>query len=278
MSLVAAALWSLAAWFAVAFVAAGFEALRAGAESDLVTLAGAHVLVYSLVLFALLRVYGPEASIRDFLGLRRTSPVAVVGAILLGAGSSPILNKLGDLWMDRFPSGDSADDELQDKMIHAVSGGRITLIVVLGIVLPLVYEFFFRGAIYGSIRRRVGAPGVRDDLVPLWALVASTVLFAGQLSSALPLYLLLGLGLGWIRQTSGSLVPVLFGRVAFALVPLAPLFLGRSIDDDIVYPRGFMPASIAVAVLGGLLIVWTAKKSVGASAARSHDDIPLTAG
>jgi membrane protease YdiL (CAAX protease family) len=89
------------------------------------------------------------------------------------------------------------------------------LAVLVGIVVPIGEEIFFRGLTYGALRRRLGRHV---------AVLASAVFFAAahvQLVEFLPI-LILGLILAYLYEYTGSLVP---GMIAHAVNNLAALVL-----------------------------------------------------
>ncbi len=89
------------------------------------------------------------------------------------------------------------------------------LAVLVGVVVPIGEEIFFRGLTYGALRRRLGRHT---------AVIASAVFFAAahvQLVEFLPI-LILGLILAYLYEYTGSLVP---GMMAHAVNNLAALVL-----------------------------------------------------
>ena len=182
------------------------------------------------------------------LGLTRPRPLDLLAALVAGAASSPLLNALGDAWIAKLDAGNDDDVAADQALIGHVAGGRFTLVLVLGLLLPLVSEIFVRGAVYGGLRRGRTAG---------MCIAATAIFFGSTYTAALPMWLLLGAALAWIREMTGNVWASLVARVAFASVPLIPLFLGRSLDDDFVYPRWVWGASAAGVVLGLLFIKWT---------------------
>ncbi len=245
MSFFAAALWTLGGSLFVSLLAGLVDSLRPGSVNDLVSLSACHALAYSVALLVILQMYARKSSGRELLGLTRPRPLDLLAALLVGAGSAPLLNALGDAWVAKL---DTVDDATDLAILGHVAGGRFTLVLILGLVLPLVSEIFVRGAVYGGLRRGRTAG---------MCIVATAVFFGSTYSAALPMWLVLGLGLAWLREATGNVWASLVARVAFASVPLVPLFLGRSLDDDYVYPHWVWAASVAALVLGLLFIKWT---------------------
>jgi membrane protease YdiL (CAAX protease family) len=248
MSFFAAARWTLGASLFVSLLAGLVDSLRPGSLNDLVSLSACHALAYSAALLVILQMYARSSSGRQLLGLTRPRPLDLLAALLVGAGSAPLLNALGDAWVAKLDTVDDATDQADQAILSHVAGGRFTLVLILGLLLPLVSEIFVRGAVYGGLRR-----GRTSGM----CIVATAVFFGSTYSAALPMWLVLGLGLAWLREATGNVWASLVARVAFASVPLVPLFLGRSLDDDFVYPRWVWGASVAALALGLLFIKWT---------------------
>lgn len=94
-------------------------------------------------------------------------------------------------------------------------GDVAMLAVLVGIVVPIGEEIFFRGLTYGALRRRLGRH---------LAVLASAAFFAAahlQIVEFLPI-LILGLILAYLYEFTGSLVP---GMIAHAVNNLAALAL-----------------------------------------------------
>ena len=94
----------------------------------------------------------------------------------------------------------------------------LTLIAV-AVLAPIAEEIFFRGFLYGGLRRRMGALG---------AMLTSTLLFTAlhfSLDAFIPIFVL-GLFLAWLYERTGSLYPGMLLHAAnngLALVLLAIL-------------------------------------------------------
>jgi membrane protease YdiL (CAAX protease family) len=248
MSFFAAALWTLGASLLVSMVAGLVDALRPGSVNDLVSLSACHALAYSVALLVVLQIYARKSSGRVLLGLTAPRPLDLVAALLVGAGSSPLLNALGDAWVSRFSTDGDGDDSADQAILEHVAGGRFTLVIVLGLLLPIVSELFVRGAVLGGLRRGRTAG---------WSIVCTAVFFGATYTAAMPMWFVLGLGLAWLREATGNLWSSLVARVAFAMVPLVPLFLGHSLYDTLVYPRWAWGASIGAVAVGLAYLKWT---------------------
>jgi membrane protease YdiL (CAAX protease family) len=167
--------------------------------------------VYAAILAALLLAFGGLAGARDRLGFRFTSSrdlllgvglniAALFAALLLYAlftplfGSPltiaiPVLKSVTDV--TRFPHA--------DLLTLALIFARVFVLV------PLVEELFFRGALYGWLRRYLPA---------LPTILLTAVLFGFEhtawgmpmprLFFLVPLAFVYGIAVGWVRERTGS--------------------------------------------------------------------------
>ena len=96
MTLLEAVAWSAALSIVTTVLVQITESARPGASLDLVNITVCTVVALSIFLFAMLRVYAPESSIRDVLGMRAVSPIAAGLAIAIGVLISPGLSLVDD--------------------------------------------------------------------------------------------------------------------------------------------------------------------------------------
>ena len=117
-------------------------------------------------------------------------------------------------------SGKSADDlakvaeDLGDKVHNPADA--IVFIVVVGLIAPICEEVFFRGLLFRSFEKRLGA---------WWALGLSSVLFAathGQLLQFVPL-IAAGAVFGYLVVRTGRLGPAIVAHTAFNLTTVVSL-------------------------------------------------------
>jgi hypothetical protein len=185
-------------------------------------------------------VYAPAASVREVLGVRVSSPVATLLAMAGGVALCPALSVIDDYMTKRFPM---TPEELEriEKMTHATTiPERVVLLVAFGIVIPVSEELFFRGALFGGLRR-----GRAEGL----AVLGSAAFYALSHLDVRSLLttLVLGLFAAWLRGRSGSVVPSALAIVAYSTVPLIPEMMGK---EDLVFgPRVAVGGAVAAAVL-----------------------------
>lgn len=221
MSFLAAAGWTLLVGVVFELVLGFTEAVHPGAASDLVSITTSRLIAYSAVFFVMLRVHEPEASIRSVLALRRVPVLAVLLALVVGAGLSPL-----GMWIEsqlalRMPPT-SAELEALDRLFASPTLARkIGLIASFSVLLPIADELYFRGALFTQLKR--GRPA---QLV----FVATAAYDALPLVSSprdLPSMFVAVLAIAWIRAATGSVVPAAAARAAFFAVQVVPLALGR---------------------------------------------------
>jgi membrane protease YdiL (CAAX protease family) len=263
LSFLAAAGWTFAVSLTLGIVIQLCDDARPGASADLVTFTTAYVLTHLVALFVLLRIYEPESSIREVIGLRKTSVPAMLLALPLGAGAYPTMNALDDLVSRRFPL---TEDETA-LVVKLVSAGtpsrRVFLVASLVFLLPLVEDVFFRGFLFG---------GLKKGRTLMMAVVGTALFYAlaqGDVRS-LPSALVLGLTLSWLRAHTGSLVPAMLAHAAYAAVPVVHLLLGQDPAHD-TYPRALLLGGAVATILCAAAVHFAAAKDPRAALARLAD-------
>ena len=220
MTFLAAAAWSIALGLGTSVVLELTESARPGAAADLVNFTVCRVVAFSVFLFVMLRIYAPQSSIRDVLGVRAVSPLAAVLAIALGALVAPGLSMIDDAIEKRFPVSTEDSDLLSQLLDVSSPRARVVLFASFVVVIPLCEELFFRGILFRGMRR-----GRAEGL----AVLGSAVLYGLSRVDfrSLPTGLVLGLLTGWLRGRSGSLVPPVLAHTALYAALLVPVLIGR---------------------------------------------------
>lgn len=266
MTYFGAALWACGMTAVFLFGLVFVVSVRPAAQSDLVTKFGCQVIATLLALFVILRMYAPEKSIRDFLGIRSTHVGFYPLALSLGVSVQVPANVLYDLITRRYPTLTEHDNSLYEDL----SKGRLSRIVaifVLALAGPLVEEIFFRGALFRPLRKRYDAAGV---------VLATSLFFAAshlEWQMIAPIAIV-GLSLGVLRSASGSLVPSFLMHAAFNGVTLYSLITrgaGEAADTSPI-PFKIALAGSLVTVLLLALATWLGDKSAWATEARQRDE------
>ncbi|MBI4955760.1 MAG: CPBP family intramembrane metalloprotease [Myxococcales bacterium] len=259
MTLLLAALWAAGLTLALMLLIAGLG--RAGAV-DPVTPVVCQVAVYGLGLFALLRVHGPDASIREFVAARAVHPGFYGLAALLGAGLNLSADRLYELVRLLWPP---AEPDVCFELIFRAAGTTQQGVLVAAVVLavPACEEVIFRGALFGrlALTRR-----------PIEVIAWTGLCFAlahvepRQALAILPM----ALCLGWVRHATGSLWPPLILHGCFNATSIALLYFAAAPtapDAVELPPCGALEVPLAwelgsallgLAAFGGML--WLARR------------------
>jgi uncharacterized protein len=242
------------------------------AGSELLGATVIQVVCYSAALFALLRVYAPESSIRAVIALRAPSRWSALPlALILGPSLYLVCNYLYELVLTRWPL--ESDGVLAKEWEEGRTGLRVALVCAVVFAGPLAEEVIFRGAMFSFVRRyavdapafsigailrravsavdpdepREGMPVLRPWL---WEVIAATsvafILVHLEPRRFLPL-VPAALALGWIRARTGSLLSSVALHASFNATPfLLELRFGDTLD---AVPSAWSLGAAAVAVL-----------------------------
>ena len=175
---------------------------------------------YLLLVAALLLTPGSWSRAVQVYGLNIRPNAALLGLLVGGALSTALLlaySLLGEwgplkaslIWIGR----DGGRLGFIDPATTAISLLRGTVLAALG------EELMFRGALFDLLRRRL----------PAWTTIAGTALLWTAIHfgvpSAMPYAFVLGLGLGWVRERTGSVVPGLLFHVLHNTLLFAGVYL-----------------------------------------------------
>ena len=239
-SFLAAALWTSGITLLVGLLIQVTESVRPGAIGDIVNDTACQVLAYSIVILAMLRVYAPSSPMRDALGFRAVAPLHIVFAAIAGACLYPGMSTLEDFFARRFPLAPEELDLTLRLFSAPTRSSRITLVLALGLVMPIAEEVFFRGILFGGLRK---GRGMGMAIVATAVYYTSTRLDPRVFATTF----VLGLVLGWLRGTSKSVVPAIVAHVAYLAVPLVPVARGADATADVVYSPAWSFGGLAIA-------------------------------
>jgi membrane protease YdiL (CAAX protease family) len=245
-----AAAWTFAATFAFLFVYSAVVSFREGAQNDQVSAVLAQAIGYGLVLFGILRVHAPEASVRDFVGLRHTSIAFYAIGPALGLAATIPANAIHHAIVTRFPFEESL--RIVEIWGLAPTPTRLAMALMIAFVGPLVEEVFFRGALFGGLRAQTEI--VRPTL---YAALVTSLLFTivhVRWQSFLPI-MLVGLLIAGLRVASGSLLPPVLAHMAFNAAGVAELARGEELVPSV---------RLAVAGTAGTALLFAAAWWLGA--------------
>ena len=240
MSPLAAALWAVALTMTLMVAVSITNAVRPGAETDIVNLAACEVLSTSVVIFAMVRFHAPEVSLRMMLGMRPIAPLHVIFSIAAGAGLYPLMSKIDDLVLRQYP----IDEQGAAEKVHTLlsSSSRLGLVLAGLVAIPIAREIFFRGILYGGVRATIN---VRT------AIIATTVFYACSYLAPqqIPTALLLGVAFAWLRERTGTVVAPILAQLAYGSVEGIPILRGRDLEAYVTYPPKWIAGGAIIAVL-----------------------------
>jgi membrane protease YdiL (CAAX protease family) len=206
--------------------------------NDIVLLGLTQVVVYLIVLGAF--GYAAGTPVRELLALRHAPPLLCLAAAALGAALQVPATLLSNLVEHFFPTPPA---ELAARLAritpHSAAHGVAIFLVVAGLG-PCVEELFFRGALFGALRRGHGAWST------IWVVSLCFVLGHLDLRLFLPL-LVAALALGQVREQSGSIWPGLALHAAFNASTLSFVFVGAA-------PAGKPPDFPLFAAISGCVL------------------------
>lgn len=264
MSFLAAAAWTIALVLSMGVLVQITEAVRPGAQNDAVNFVACKLLAYSVLLFVMVRAYAPTSPMRVALGFRSVSPMHVVLAAVAGAALAPGMAAVDDLIARRYPQSTEEVEAVAAIFATTTRVGRALLVVTLAVAIPVVQELFFRGILFGGLRRgrTLGT-----------AMLATAIYFAtAQLS---PRFFFttfaFGLVLAWLRAQSGSVVSAMAAHVAFETVGIVPFARTGDPAADFAYPRSWALGGVLVGILALVAARAIAARDERAAAANRDD-------
>ena len=218
------------------------ELARAGARTDIVSRSGCTILATSLVVFFVVRIHAPDRSLRATLGLRRIGVFPAALSLAAGAGLRPLLGTLEEMMARRWPLQDADVAESIERLV--ASSSRAALIVGVFVVIPVAAEVFYRGVLFGEIRRA----GSQRRAILLTAALFALSATAGD-PRALPTAALVGLAFGWLRARAGSLIAPILAHLAYWSVEVVPILRGGDLLADVAYPTRWIAGGAVISLL-----------------------------
>jgi membrane protease YdiL (CAAX protease family) len=236
-----AAMWTFALFALEQVAVSATEAIRPGAMTDVINVCACSLLATSIVVFAMVRVHAREASLRRTLGIVGPAPTHVFLALAAGAGLFPLTAAIDARVIEKWPY-----TEEEEALFHKLAEiptmhARVALVVTFLVLMPIASELFFRGIVYGELRRAAGAT----------VAIASTALFSASFQDprVMPTALLLGLALAALRERTGTVVSAVLGHLAFCSVEAIPILRGRDPDADVQFPAKWIVGGAVIALL-----------------------------
>jgi len=256
----AAGAWSLVALITFFFAVEVLLSLRPGAKDDLVSLYACQAIAYLLVVFAILRLHAPDASIRDFLGVRPTNFWFLPIAAALGVVVRPAVDASYELLNRRWPV---PPDDLDVQFASSALRDKVLIGVVLIALGPILEEILFRGALFQAVKKSSRA-----------AVVVGTSFFFAVAHMHwqfwAPLFVV-ALVFGLLRLESGSLVAPVLMHAAYNASAFAELVYPPKDEHAIPWRTVVVATLVAAALIG--LVVQLGRRSRAAMVAQEMDKL-----
>jgi membrane protease YdiL (CAAX protease family) len=200
LSILAAFLWTFAATVALV---AGLEltgSARLGAGNQPMAVAAWEALVYVAMAAGVLRVHARSDGPSKALGLVRIRPHLVLLASLIGGVVQLPVETLRRAAQTLAPVPAELQAARTALLAHSAPSDALVILISLAIMAPLAEEVFFRGALYGQLRR-VQGPVACGAIVALCFVIGHP-----ETHSWLPLALVASM-LSFVRERTHSLWP-----------------------------------------------------------------------
>ncbi|MEP7051943.1 MAG: type II CAAX endopeptidase family protein [Pseudomonadota bacterium] len=227
-------------WLALSIV----FALVGRSANDIVLLGLAQVGIDALVLTAFGFASGTPAP--ELLALRRAPLLLCLAAAALGAALQIPASLLSNLIEHFFPTPPAVLAERIARLTPSSALNALAILLVVAGLGPCVEEFFFRGALFGALRKGYGA-------LPTVAVVSICFSLA-HVDARLFLPLLFAAAvLGYVREYTRSVWPGLALHAAFNATTLQLVFSGATPDGktpDIPLYAAVTGCALSVILLG----------------------------
>lgn len=199
MTAVEAALWGIAAYLGLGVAAMLAVSLWPGMAGDHGAGALLQLLVYGVLIWLIRQIYFPSTPPREVLGTRPGRWYFYPIAALLGFPLQLAASGLYEAILARYPAPPQTAEYTQ-KFATLPLQSKVMAAVGLLLITPFIEEALFRGALFGTLRRRAGNAGAVMMTSALFALIHQ------QPQVYLPIGLV-GAAIASLRLASGSMWP-----------------------------------------------------------------------
>ena len=164
---------------------------------------------------------------KDFL-LQSTSADAIKG-LSFGVASQLIVVPVVTypfIWLFNIDAEKISEParELSDKATSAV--GILAIIITVGVLAPIAEELFFRGLLYGAIRKRGDFPSNGRKTIWFSIIISSAIFSAIHFQLLLfPALFVVGIIFAWIYEKYQRLAPAIWAHVGFNATTLLSLLV-----------------------------------------------------
>jgi len=130
------------------------------------------------------------------------------------------------IWIFNIDAGRISEParELSDKATSPI--GILSIIVTVGVLAPIAEELFFRGLLYGAIRKR--GDFLRSDRKTIWfSIIVSSAIFSAIHFQLLlfPALFVVGIIFAWIYEKYQRLAPAIWAHIGFNATTLLSLLV-----------------------------------------------------
>lgn len=261
-----AVIWMSLAFFLMVLGTMVAVALRPITMQDLVSLGTISAATFLLVAALLLGRYPAGNRLADGLGARPThlalTPLGLVLGILAQVPATFVERGIEVIW----PMSDEERLRRLALFQHENELHAAILVLVVACLVPLAEEVLFRGAIYGALRR--------SNRSPARAAVITSIGFAlchFDPRLLLPIALVAAI-LGFVRATSGSLLPGLAVHVGFNATTMLGLISGAIPESGLELPAAVQVTAWVMTGLCLFLFGWLARTSPVAERSRELEE------
>jgi membrane protease YdiL (CAAX protease family) len=216
---------------------------------------------------AVWRGAGPRGPWRAVLGTAPAPAAALVLAVLAGLTVGLLPGWLAAVAREAFPSlAGGTLDLIERAFREGPLVWRLLLALDVAILAPVVEELVFRGFVWDALRRSA----------PLWLVwLLSSALFCAyhmdplQSAAIVPTALMLG----WIRWTTGSVVPAILAHAVNNLLAVSLTWIGAGGGPEVSPSPGLavVGAGVTLGVFGGFAALRLRRSA-------TFDDAPLVVG
>ncbi|MBN1295733.1 CPBP family intramembrane metalloprotease [bacterium] len=189
--------------------------------------------------FVLVRIQ--NLPVRETMGFRNTHWKVWVGSIVFQTGILPLILYLNQWVMNILPIPSDWMEAFSDTLTGDLS--KTTLILLMCISPGICEEMLFRGAIFGSLKRKWS---------PWHAVIVSSIMFGFLHFSVYRLFptTVIGIALGWLVMQSGSIYPAM---LAHALNNFLSLIVAPELELDKLSSH-WMLVGLPAVILGVMLV------------------------
>lgn len=218
-------IWILGAMLLMVLVVGGFASARGLASRDLVSEAALSAAVFLGASALLLSRYPAESDFRRAIGARPVPAWLLLASLAIGVLVHVPADWLYELVQAKFPS---SPEEIAERsallkpegLVHAAFLG-----LVLAALVPLSEEIFFRGAIFGALRRS------RVSSIRAAVLTGVGFVVCHFEPKYWPALAFVAIVLSALRAASGSILPSLAVHVGFNLLTVVLNAMGVSDEE-----------------------------------------------